>query len=273
MIDPKIQLNDSRVGRDNIQIGRAGFVAIVNGLRVSWWWLLVIASALIAFFNRSLIMDTVRDLRNESAVTATIDAPYHMGDSVALGRLFTDEERAKLMRGSESWQAVPLLHKSGGVRVGAMDVTVVLLGGRERAVKILDVRPKVIKIAERPAATCLTLRQQGAEVEYQIKANLDRLRPEGGRARYLPKSIDLTYGERATIELTVTAEQQSYEWEIEVSYVDGSGPEPAKTTFRASDGQPFRITGAVPTYRETFSAPGQTRTGYRLEGRNKGCPA
>lgn len=272
---PGVKQHDSARGLNQIGTARDVTFFYLFG-RLSRWKLLAIALGLvIAVTVRnywSEVTDWARDLSGDPALIATISSPLNAGDSVAMVDQLASDEHGLLLRGPSRQQLRALLDRHRAARVRSMNVVVILQGRRNHPIRIIDVRPRVIAAASNPSGTCLTLPLQGTVEEFEIKADLDRMRPDGTKSRYLPKSIDLTDGERATIDITVTAEQRWYEWEIEVIYIRGSGPEPSSAFFRLSDGQPFRVTGEAPRYATTYHDPSLIGIGLRSGARNSRCP-
>jgi hypothetical protein len=278
-------VRDSWVGRDSIQIINPQNVQIISGADsdarrttvrgrprarlVVTGGVLLLATTIAATWPTPI--DIGRDLVGVPAITATVTSTIYAGDTFAMATELAPAEHALLSRDPSIRQLTKVLSSHRAARVGGMNVLIVLQGQRDNPIRIIDVRPRIIRSGPPPSGTCLTVPAQGSSEEYTIKADLDRQRPGGGAPRFLSKSIDLAYGERTTIEMTVKATRRWYEWDIEVIYAHGSGTRPASAFFRGSDGQPFRVTGKARKYAAVYNDPSSIFNGYRLLGRNRPC--
>ncbi|MFF4623051.1 hypothetical protein [Nonomuraea jabiensis] len=215
-------------------------------------------------------MDAARDLAGAPVVAGTVTSRLYVTDSVATAGRLPPADHAVLLQRLSFKQLNEVLSRNHAARVRQMNVVIVLQGQRSEPIRIIDVRPRVLRSGPIPTGTCLTIPSQGEESEFKVKANLDRQTPERGGPRFLPKSIDLADGERVTVEFTVAVEERWYEWDIEVIYVYKSDEEPSSSFFRGADGQPFRITGEAKRYATVYGDSG-LGAGFRVWGRNRPC--
>lgn len=275
-------MRDSSVGGNSIQITSAQDVTIISNAKdagkmpvrprarlIVIGGVLLLAAATAGTWPTPI--DVGRDLVGIPAITAAITSSIFPGDSLAMPTELSPAEHALLSRDPSDKQLTKVLSSHRAARIGRMNVLVILQGQRDNPIRVIDVRPRIIKSGPPPNGTCLTVPIQGTRDEYTIKVDLDQQRPGGGASRFLPKSIDLAYGERATIELTVRAKRRWYEWDIEVIYAYRFGAQPESAFFRGSDGQPFRVTGAARKYAAVYNDPSSIHIGYRLLGRNRPC--
>lgn len=276
-------LRDATVGRDNIQIGDARDVTIISSSSVPpsrdvrWPLVRLFAAAVllvigtVAAARWSVLVDTARDWFGKPVLTATVTSLINVGDSLAIRDQLRPADQSVLLRSPSPSELVDVLDRYQAARIGSMDVMVVLQGQRHESITILDVRPRIIRSGPKLDGTCVTIPAQGDNREYEIKADLDLQRPQGGTSRYLPKSIELGNGERATVVFTATAAQRWYEWEIEVVYAYKTDGRPASAFFRQPDEQPFRVTGQAKSYTTAWGDPSSINVGFRLTGRNTPC--
>ncbi|MEU8316971.1 hypothetical protein AB0C33_01270 [Nonomuraea sp. NPDC048881] len=271
-------LSNSIVGGDNVQIGSARDVIIsprpsarrhslVRWLAVG----VILATAVAVAQSWPALVDALRDASGPPPLVGTASARINVGDSLAMADAFSTDEHAQLLRDPTNADLIRILTRHGAARVSTMNVVLILEGERNSAIRIIDVRPRILRSGPPPTGTCLTLPAQGGAEEYKIVADLDRQRPEGGGSRFLPKSIDLAYGERTTVEFTATAKRRWYEWDIEVVYSYKADSKPQSTFFRDPDGQPFRVTAEARRYSTVWNDPSALSLGFRVTGRNKSC--
>ncbi|MEU1734997.1 hypothetical protein [Streptosporangium sp. NPDC020145] len=274
-------LHHATVGGNNVQITSARDVTVVSESagrpvrRRSPVWLFVVGVVLavgaVAFGERSTLADVAQDALGAPVLTAVTTSIVNVGDSFAMPDEFSTAEHALLLRAPSYRQLTETLFRHHAARLGTMNVVTVLRGRRHGAVRIIDVRPYIVRSGPPPTGTCLTIPAQGGGEEYKVKADLDHLNPRGGQSRFLPKSIDLAYGERVTVEFTVHAKNRWYEWGIEVVYAYKDSGETESAFFQQANGQPFRVTGEAPRYSVVYNDPSSFGVGYRITGRNQPC--
>ncbi|MEU4511437.1 hypothetical protein AB0G05_18255 [Nonomuraea wenchangensis] len=270
-------LRDSFVGGDNIQITSARDVTITSRphRRPSAGQLLVagvlVALAVAVVSAWPTLTDAAGDLTGAPVLNGKVTTRINVGDSLVMSGELPPEDQAVLLKWPDDEQLARLLSRNRAARLLTMDVVLILEGRRDAPVRIIDVRPRVLRSGTPPAGTCLTVPAQGEATEYQVKVNLDDQRPTTGSSRYLPKSIDLSYGERATIEFTAEAHKRWYEWEIEVVYAYQANDRTTSAFFRQPDGEPFRLSGPAERYAVLWNDPSAIGTGYRITARNQKC--
>ncbi|MGW4956317.1 hypothetical protein ACWEPL_03710 [Nonomuraea sp. NPDC004186] len=267
-------LRDAVVGGDNIQITSARDVTINSRgtprlPRLIAAGVVLVLCGVVAGMWPTLV-DAARDLTGAPALAGTVTSRLYVTESVATRDRLPPVDHALLMRGPSFKQLVEMLSRNHAARVGKMNVVIVLQGQRSEPIRIIDVRPRVLRSGPVPTGTCLTIPAQGEGTEYKIDVNLDLQAPEGGGSRYLPKSIDLADGERVTVDFTVRAEHRWYEWDIEVVYVYKADGQPTSAFFGEADGQPFRVTGEAKKYAVVYGDP-TLGAGYRAWKRNRPC--
>ncbi|MGW6498496.1 hypothetical protein [Nonomuraea angiospora] len=268
-------LRDSVVGGDNIQITTARDVTIISR-GASRLPRLIAAGVVLVLCGVAAglwptLVDAARDLAGARVLAGTVTSRLDATDSVATHDQLPPADHAMLMRGPSIKQLTEMLSRNHAARVRKMNVVVVLQGRRSEPIRIIDVRPRILHSGPVPTGTCLTIPSQGDGAEYEVKVDLDRQTPEGGGSRFLPKSIDLADGERATIDFTAKAELRWYEWDIEVVYVYKADEQPASAFFGEADGQPFRVTGEAKGYATVYGDPSLLGAGYRVWKRNQPC--
>ncbi|NJP92829.1 hypothetical protein HCN51_25790 [Nonomuraea sp. FMUSA5-5] len=270
-------LRDSVVGGDNIQITTARDVTIVprplrrpSAPRLLAAGILVVLGA-IAVSAWPTLTDAAQDLSGTPVLDGTATTRINVGDSLALPGELTADEQSILLREPSDDEFARLMSRHRAARLNSMDVVLVLEGRRNAPIRIIDVRPRVLRSGPPPAGTCLTVPAQGDAGEFEVKADLDEQRPSGGGSRFLPKSIDLAFGERATISFTSRARHRWHEWDIEVVYTQKAGDGVRSMFFRAPDGEPFRLSGPAEKYATVWNDPSYLGVGYRITARNKKC--
>ncbi|MEU4403322.1 hypothetical protein AB0F88_02290 [Streptosporangium sp. NPDC023963] len=232
------------------------------GLTVAGGLATIIAGAVVTGW--SWAQDQWREFHREPRISAIVYSPENEGISFALPRAVTSgPDRRRLLAGDYE----EVLRSGRGARIGEMKILLVLRGRRNDPIRVLDVRPRILSSGPVAAGTCLSLSNAGESPVFPVKADLDRLAGagSGSSGRLLEKNLDLVYGERASVELTVTARKRSYEWDIEVSYVYGDSPGVQRDHFTA-EGGPFRLTGPARRYAMAYGNPMISR--FREIGRN-----
>ncbi|MFI6450735.1 hypothetical protein ACIBF6_04215 [Streptosporangium amethystogenes] len=228
-----------------------GLATVIAGIVVTGW---------------SWVQDQWHDFHREPRISAIVYSPETAGISFAFPDAITSgPDRRHLLNGDYE----PLI-RSRGSRIGEIKVLLVLRGRRNDPIRVLDVRPRILSSGPVAAGTCFHLPSAGDSPVFPVKADLDRLASSGRSAgRLLEKNIDLVYGERTSVELTVTAGKRRYEWDIEVSYAYGDSAEVQRAYFTAEGDRPFRLTGPARRYTIGYSS---MISYFRETGRNvKGC--
>jgi len=221
------------------------------GVTVAGGLATIIAGAVLTGW--SWAQDQWRDFHREPRISAIVYSPENAGISFAFPEtIASGPDRRLLLNGGYQ----PLL-RSRAVRIGTMKVLLVLRGRRNDPIRVLDVRPRILSSGPVAAGTCLSLPSAGDSPVFPVKADLDRLASVRAPAgRLLEKNIDLVYGERASVELTVTAGKRRYEWDIEVSYAYGDSDQVQLAHFAPEAGRPFRLTGPARRYAITYTSLG-----------------
>lgn len=278
-------VRDSTIGGDSIQIGSARDVMIISGAdrdarnsparRRRWIRPLLAGGALLlaaaAAGTWPAPIDLGRDLAGIPAVTGTVVSTIQPGDRLATATDLSPAEYALLARDPSMPHLTRLMASHRAARIGEMTAIAILQGRRSNLVRIIDVRPRILRSGPPPEGACVTVAIAGGPTEYTIEVDLDRQRPDGGRSRYLPESIDLSYGEHATVEMLVRARRRWYEWDMEVVYAAGSGTRLERLFLRGPDGEPFRVTGPARRYAAVYNDPSRISIGYRRVGTNRSC--
>lgn len=227
-----------------------GLATIITGAVVTGW---------------SWVQDQWRDFQQEPRISAIVYSPENEAISFAFPDAITSGlDRRLLLKGDY----LPVLRSHGGARIGEMKVLLVLRGRRNDPIRVVDVRPRILSSGPVAAGTCLSLHSAGDSPVFPVKADLDRLASTGGgpSGRLLEKNLDLAYGERASVELTVTARKRRYAWDIEVSYAYGDSARVQHAYFTPEDGRPFQLTGPARRYAIAYGNPAITN--FREVGRN-----
>ncbi|WP_248959498.1 hypothetical protein [Sphaerisporangium perillae] len=245
------------------------------------WVVTTVAGALATILSGGVVslwswtQDTWADVWDRQAIGGVVYSPIYTGQSYALTEAIPGGPGRRLLREDADLNDVAaLVHAKKGYRLGRMDINIVLQGLRHDPVRVLDVRPHVISAGPPPSGTCFTIPTAGGDNVFSIQVDLDHPIPGYGtkrlRDRFLKNNINLAYKERATVEVTATAEQRSYEWELQVDYVYGDGTTVQHAYFRDERGEPFRLSGEARRYRFIYATPTLAED-YRLTGRHTKC--
>jgi hypothetical protein len=161
----------------------------------------------------------------------------------ALRKAVTAPDDRAVLLGTSPAALAALLARYQEAPIGSMEVTVVLVG-KVSSMRIVTMRPKILKRLPVSRGACLSPPREGEVPTVEIGADLDRPDPQ-----FTPKDkpdtlyfdetqIDLKRDERVTFNMTFRAEKYFYEFELELTV---SGNEPI--VIRAPGGGPFRLTG------------------------------
>ncbi|MFI6450738.1 hypothetical protein ACIBF6_04230 [Streptosporangium amethystogenes] len=226
-----------------------GLATIIAGTVVTGW---------------SWVQDQWRDLQREPRISAIVYSPGDETGSFAFSDVITSgPDRRRLLDGDLE----PVFRSHDNAQIDEMKILLVLRGQRNDPIRVVDVRPRILSSGPVPAGTCLRVSSAGESPVFPVKADLDRLASVGGSAkRLLEKNLDLVYGERVSVELTVTARKRRYEWDIEVSYAYGDSAEIQRAYFTDENNRPFQLTGPARRYAIAYGNPSIIR--FREIGRN-----
>ncbi|MEV5498638.1 trypsin-like peptidase domain-containing protein [Nonomuraea fuscirosea] len=164
----------------------------------------------------------------------------------ALRKAVTDPDDRAVLLGTSSTAQDALLERYQEAPIGSVEVTVVLVG-RVSSMRIVNMRPQILKRWSVSRGACLPRPRQGEVPTVEIAADLDRPSP-----RFTPKDkpdtsyfretqIDLKRDERVTFSMTFHAEKAFYEFELVLTVAAGNHDE--RIVVRAPGGGPFRLTG------------------------------
>ncbi len=218
--------------------------------------------------------DGVKDWREEEPIRAVASSRPWEGDVGAFeDALLKGSDRFLLLRGATREQWDDLVRRHKGAQVGYQYITVVIQGLRNRSVRIIDVRPRILSAGPVFKGTCIQVPTAGDAGTYNIKADLDHLRPGYGTKNrsgtFLGKSIELAANDRVTVQLSTLAHNHSYEYDVEIIYDYGDNSELQESYAKQSNGDAFRVTGPAKKYKVSYTEPGLTNS-YRAS-RNKSC--
>ncbi|MFF4625558.1 trypsin-like peptidase domain-containing protein [Nonomuraea jabiensis] len=189
--------------------------------------------------------DTIDRLSGTGPLTIGYVAIDHAGRDTALRKAVTDPDRAVLL-GTPGNALAALLARYQEAPIGSVDVVVVLVG-RVSSVRIVNMRPRILKRLPVSRGALLTIPREGEVPTVEISADLDRPDP-----RFTPKNkpdtsyfretqIDLKRDERVTFSMTFRGKKAFYEFELVLTVLTGNHTE--DLVVRAPDGGPFRLTG------------------------------
>ncbi|MEV0901006.1 hypothetical protein [Actinoplanes sp. NPDC049802] len=173
-------------------------------------------------------------------------------DDYALpGEVTEAADRAVLLDSSASSSKLPdLLRRHAAAAVGQIKVRLVLEGDRN-SLRVTDLKVRIRKVTGVLSGTYLGVVNAGEDDSIQMSATLDaadpvlRL-PDAPHDPYFSrKQIDLARGERETLDITLTANRNTYEFDFVATVVsDGESYEQVID----GAGQLLRVTGKLPDY-------------------------
>ncbi|GGK83862.1 hypothetical protein Sme01_17980 [Sphaerisporangium melleum] len=245
--------------------------------RSAGWLVTTIAGGLATIIGGVLlagwpqVQDAWADHWETPRLEHTIYNPISTGDRFAFHQVLTGGP-GRLLNGADPDPAKleAFVAREHGAVIGSMNVSLVVQGRRHRPLRILDVRPRVRRSMDRPSGTCFVVPSSGGTDKFKIEVDLDEVYRGKGPSRYLEKNIDLAYDEMATVDLTVTAEERAYDWDIQVDYVYDGAATVQHAYFTAEDGGLFRVTGQAPAYRVAYTSRTLAAVFRRAE-RNASC--
>ncbi|MBD3135692.1 hypothetical protein [Microbispora bryophytorum] len=219
--------------------------------------------------------DTWADVRDRPVIEGVAYSPINGGQRYAFTEAISGGPGRRLLREDAGRDdLIALVKAKKGYRLGQMDISIVVRGMRHEPVRILDVRPHIISVKPPPSGTCFSIPTAGGDGVFPIDVDLDHPSPGYGtkhpRDRFLKKNINLVYGERATIEVTAHAEKRSYDWEIQIDYLQGDGTSVEHAYVRDERGEPFRLSGWARRYRYIYEAAVLTED-FRLSRSHTKC--
>ncbi|MGW4638863.1 hypothetical protein ACWEN6_10050 [Sphaerisporangium sp. NPDC004334] len=232
----------------------------------------IIGTVLLATWSQA--QDAWADYRETPRLTGSVYSPVGTGDHFAFRQAIRGGPGG-ILHGSDpdEGKLVAFIARERGAWIGSMNVTIVLQGQRRDPLRVVDVRPRVRRSMPNAAGTCFRMPSSASSDVFKVIVSLDDLY-QGRKAKqgghFLDKNIDLAYGERASVDFTVTAQERAYEWDIQVDYVYGHDTSVQHAYFTAPDGQPFRLTGRAPAYRVAYDSPTLAAV-FRVAGRNRPC--
>lgn len=248
----------------------------------AWKWLVGAIGAALAGLIATVVAgawphvdDVRRDITDSGPLRVVIHVTGWEGEEAALAEPLTKgPDRFLLLRGMTLEQWDDLLRRHKAARVAQMDLVIVVQGRRHETIRVIDVRPHILAAGPVLRGTCIHVPTNGGQETFEVKADLDHLRPGYGTkdkpATFLPKSVDLNEGERATVEMSVLAKKRSYEFDIEITYDYEDGVTLRKMYVRQPNGDPFRVTGEAKRYAVGYTDP-SIGAAYREVGRNRSC--
>lgn len=149
------------------------------------------------------------------------------------------------------------LERSGGVRVEALTLRLILEGRRNQQIRITDIVPEVVERSEPLAGTLFFMPAQGGEPSLSLLLDLDQIHPvarevaedstpfdlKPGPPYFDANTISLKEGEQQVVVMRVRTQHSFFTFRIRIDYQIGGQP---KSITVDDAGKPFTITALHP---------------------------